>query len=483
MHKHLRSFFKYLVLYFMATVGYAQFALPSFQATNKPHNLAPTMTITSSSLDNLANYIVDGGTSNHSALSMIFTSNESIYNFFVVDDITVSGGSISSFAYYSSSVYTAVFTPSGDGAKTIDVGARSYTDVDGNHNIAADQFNWTYDGTLPTITGNSLASNNSTISATFNEAVFNSSGGSGALQISDFNLTLTNGLSSLVSSTPTGISSSGNTYTLNINLSGVASAAQTLTINPSPGSIYDALGNIASSSQSNNTVNFNDMNYVLNLNGSNEYADLADNSAFEPDYWTIQAWIDPSAVPSNSDNDWFIHKNKVYRLGLQYTLSGVEITGSIRYSGSYHNVNSGDQNFYVTSGGGWYHVVLTFDGTNLVLYVNGDEKDTNSNSSYSTNNTASVFSIGRRSDTGTYYYNGIIDEVAFWNTPLGSAAVIALYNSGSGLNALKEYGSYTSLYYLVMYQRMQQNLNDSDANYNFSGNNISSDDYDSDPID
>ena len=183
----------------MATVGYAQFALPSFQAANKPHNLAPTMTITSSSLDNLSNYIVDGGTSNNSALSMIFTSNESIYNFFVVDDITVSGGSISSFSYSSSSVYTAVFTPSGDGAKTIDVGARSYTDVDGNHNIAADQFNWTYDGTVPTLTGNSMASNNSTISATFNEAVYNSSGGSGALQVNDFSLTLTNRLSSLVS--------------------------------------------------------------------------------------------------------------------------------------------------------------------------------------------------------------------------------------------------------------------------------------------
>ena len=104
---------------------------------------------------------------------------------------------------------------------------------------------------------------------------------------------------------------------------------------------------------------------------------------FEPSNWSIQAWIDPSAVPTNSDNDYFIHKNKTYRLGLEYTSSGVEVMGSLRYSGSYYDVNSQDQNFYVTAGGGWYHVVLTFDGTNLILYVNGDEKDTNSNSNYS----------------------------------------------------------------------------------------------------
>ena len=42
----------------------------------------------------------------------------------------------------------------------------------------------------------------------------------------------------------------------------------------------------------------------------------------------------------NSDNDFFIHKNKTYRIGLQYTASGVEIMGSLRYSGTYYNVNS-----------------------------------------------------------------------------------------------------------------------------------------------
>ena len=214
------------------------------------------------------------------------------------------------------------------------------------------------------------------------------------------------------------------------------------------------------------------------MNGSNEYAYYADNSNFEPSNWSIQAWIDPSAVPTNSDNDYFIHKNKTYRLGLEYTSSGVEVMGSLRYSGSYYDVNSGDQNFYVTAGGGWYHVVLTFDGTNLILYVNGDEKDTNSNSNYSTTNQTGVFSIGRRHDTQALYYNGKIDEVTLWNTALSSNAVAALYNSGTVLSASTNSGNYTSSGNLVLYLKMDQNLEDSANSYDFTGNNISSGDYD-----
>ena len=219
-------------------------------------------------------------------------------------------------------------------------------------------------------------------------------------------------------------------------------------------------------------------NYVLNLNGSDEYATYVDNSNFEPSTWSIQAWIDPSAVPTNSDNDYFIHKNKTYRIGLQYTFGGVEIEGSLRWSGNYYNVNTGNDNFFVTTGGGWYHVVMTFDGTNLKLYVNGDLKDTNSNSNYSTTDQTGVFSIGRRADTQTLYYNGKIDEVTLWNTALSASAVTALYNSGSGLSASTNSGNYTSSGDLVFYLKMQQNLEDSANSYDFTIFNIDNSNYD-----
>jgi hypothetical protein len=90
-----------------------------------------------------------------------------------LSDITVSGGSLSSFAATSSTVYKATFTPSGAGATTIDVAGGAFKDAAGNNNTAATQFNWTYDPTAPTmaITSSEVTdgdtSNDSTLSLTF----------------------------------------------------------------------------------------------------------------------------------------------------------------------------------------------------------------------------------------------------------------------------------------------------------------------------
>ena len=43
------------------------------------------------------------------------------------------------------------------------------------------------------------------------------------------------------------------------------------------------------------------------------------------------------------------------------------------------------------------------------------------------------------------YYNGKIDEVAYWNTELSANAISALYNSGTPLSASSNSGNYTIL--------------------------------------
>ena len=105
---------------------------------------APTMTITAAEG-------ADGFTSNDSTLALTFTSSRATSNF-AVDDITETNGGLSNFAATSSTVYTATFTPSTDGAVTINVGAAGFTDSYGNNNIAATQFNRTYSSTAHTTT-------------------------------------------------------------------------------------------------------------------------------------------------------------------------------------------------------------------------------------------------------------------------------------------------------------------------------------------
>ena len=114
------------------------------------------------------------------------------------------------------------------------------------------------DITAPTITGTTVASDNSTISVTFSEAVFNTTSGSGDLEASDFTLSISGGTATLASAIPSSISISGNVYTLGLSLTGTPDGGETLTVNPADDSIYDGSANEASGSQSNNTVTLND---------------------------------------------------------------------------------------------------------------------------------------------------------------------------------------------------------------------------------
>ena len=85
----------------------------------------------------------DGFKSEDATLSLTFTANKATGDF--NEDIIVTGGNITDFVSVNDSVYTAKLTPLSEGNVTIDVGAGAFTDVTGNLNIAALQFNWTYD--------------------------------------------------------------------------------------------------------------------------------------------------------------------------------------------------------------------------------------------------------------------------------------------------------------------------------------------------
>ena len=102
---------------------------------NWTYSTAPTITITAAEVS-------DGGTSSDSSLSLTFTASQSTTNF-AAGDVVVSGGTLSNFSG-SGTTYTATFTPSAEGATTIDVAANTFTNAFSTNNTAATQFNWTY---------------------------------------------------------------------------------------------------------------------------------------------------------------------------------------------------------------------------------------------------------------------------------------------------------------------------------------------------
>ena len=111
--------------------------------------------------------------------------------------------------------------------------------------------------TVPRISSVALAADNSTVAVTWNEPVYSTNGGSGALAASDFSMSISGGTATLSSSTPTSISASGNTYTLGIGLSGTANGSERLVVGTPANSIFDAQGNAASNTQATASAELN----------------------------------------------------------------------------------------------------------------------------------------------------------------------------------------------------------------------------------
>ena len=117
------------------------------------------------------------------------------------------------------------------------------------------------DLTLPTITSSSLSSDNSTITVTFSEAVYPTFRGTGTLATTSFEFAITGGTATLLSTTPTSISTTDNlTFVLGIGLNGTANGSEVVTVNPVVNSIFDLAENEASTTQTNNAVQLNSLN-------------------------------------------------------------------------------------------------------------------------------------------------------------------------------------------------------------------------------
>ena len=135
----------------------------------------PTMDITAQVG---ATQIQEGSTTNDTSINLIFTFSENVKNF-DVSDVIVSGGNISSFTKVSDSEFNAIYTPVGDGLKTIQVSSTSYNDFANNENSTDSSFNWNYESTTyPTIQiaeQNGLLSDGSLSSSTTLTFIFTAS--------------------------------------------------------------------------------------------------------------------------------------------------------------------------------------------------------------------------------------------------------------------------------------------------------------------
>ncbi len=186
---------------------------------------------------------------------------------------------------------------------------------------------------------------------------------------------------------------------------------------------YEAIGGGILSQQQPGLIN--DPNFSINV--LNYHADGIvphDNSgpgSFAIWFKTTTVVSDQATLLTNyrNDDDWSF-RLKTINLGGQITLELHTTQGLISIPAVGIDFNDGQT----------YFVVMTYDGSNILLYVNSVLVGFRSSISI-IDSITDYFAIANEYEgTLETQYNGFIDEAAFYNYALPQSAVLMLYNAG-----------------------------------------------------
>jgi hypothetical protein len=175
------------------------------------------------------------------------------------------------------------------------------------------------------------------------------------------------------------------------------------------------------------------INTAYAFNGTSSYIDMGNKTNLSlTTSGSISAWIYPTDVTHmglivskgnpgsdlNGFNLGFLYNTLYWELDN----STARIQGSCPIAGNIVNNT-------------WYLVTLTWNGSNVNLYLNGLAVSAPVAQTVTPVSNVYPFRIGARGDNlGSNLFQGTIDEVGVWNRALTSAEVIALYSSGTGIS-------------------------------------------------
>ncbi|KAF5438181.1 copper-binding protein, partial [Candidatus Methanophagaceae archaeon] len=166
------------------------------------------------------------------------------------------------------------------------------------------------------------------------------------------------------------------------------------------------------------------------FDGSGDYITCPDNSLFDiTDNLTLEAWVKFDTTDSGYGG--IVAKWCAGCGGDSYGF--FKETGPSRYfsfhiwSGDNRQISS-DSVFLLHE---WYHVVGTYNGTTMLMYVNGVQQENTLNSG-SIASTGAAVTIGTFEPNNNWWLDGAIDEAAIYNVTLSPEEVLNHYRLGEG---------------------------------------------------
>ena len=235
-------------------------------------------------------------------------------------------------------------------------------------------------------------------------------------------------------------------------------------VNNTPGGTNDLVmylpfdGNLLDLSENNNNGSFKEgasivsdgkINQALSLDASSkDYIEVADSDSLDiTDEITLEAWTKLSSLPAKNYDAPIITKASgtdygVWNLVWKNNEGTISPRIEISIDGSGYSVYGGT----IPITDVWYHIVGTFDGTTMRIYVNGaEEKSTNYPGIIDTNNLN--LQLGKQFWCGSIYsyWDGLIDEVKIYDRALSATEVLAHYNAVGTLGSVPADKSYARI--------------------------------------
>ena len=195
---------------------------------------------------------------------------------------------------------------------------------------------------------------------------------------------------------------------------------------------YPFSGNAMDSSGNNNdgtvhgaeptTDRWGRSDQAYEFNGSSDYILVPNSSSLQPaDEFTLSAWVN---ITDLSTLHWILDK-RINTGTAPYNSYILCSASNIFKTGITTNVSANAGKTTIVTGT-WHHLVGVYDGSQLVLYLNGVTDDSVSVSG-SVNYSTEPLYIGK-SPTNSAFTKGKIDDIRIYNRALNAIEVASLYN-------------------------------------------------------
>jgi hypothetical protein len=157
-----------------------------------------------------------------------------------------------------------------------------------------------------------------------------------------------------------------------------------------------------------------------------DYVEVPDNDNLDlVSAYTLQAWINPHNVAKWTQSILMKRASGYSTINYEFWQT-YDKAGSHFYDGDFRGVLTSE----VLTANSWYYLASTWDGNYMKIYVNGSLVATSIDlSSYTPPINDLSLQIGGETSVSTWYFDGLIDEVAIWDRALTDTEIRDVYGN------------------------------------------------------